>query len=43
MAQREYFRGKKIAADLIFEHEPGYPRLLSEISDASPFLWAFGH
>ena len=43
MAQREYFTGKKIAADLIFEHEPGYPRLLSEISDASPFLWAFGH
>ena len=43
MAQREYFTGKKIGADLIFEHEPGYPRLLSEISDAPPFLWALGH
>jgi predicted Rossmann fold nucleotide-binding protein DprA/Smf involved in DNA uptake len=38
MAQREYFTGKKIGADLIFDHEPGYPRLLSEISDAPPSL-----
>ena len=43
MAQREYFTGKKIGADLIFEHESGYPCLLSEISKAPPFLWAFGH
>ena len=43
MAQREYFTGKKIGADLIFDHEPGYPRLLSEISDAPPFLWVLGH
>ena len=38
MAQREYFTGKKIGADLIFEHEAGYPRLLAGISDAPPFL-----
>ena len=38
MAQREYFTGKKIGADLIFDHEPGCPRLLSEISDAPPSL-----
>ena len=43
MAQREYFTGKKIGADLIFEHEPGYLRLLSEISDAPPFLWPLCH
>ncbi|MGB1337109.1 MAG: DNA-processing protein DprA [Planktomarina sp.] len=43
LAQREYFTGKKIGADLIFDHEPGYPRLLSEISDAPPFLWVLGH
>ena len=42
MAQREYFTGKKIGADLIFEHEAGYPRLLAEISDAPPFLWVLG-
>ena len=42
MAPREYFTGKKIGADLIFEHEAGYPRLLAEISDAPPFLWVLG-
>jgi DNA processing protein len=42
MAQREYFTGKKLGADLIFEHEAGYPRLLAEISDAPPFLWVLG-
>jgi len=42
MAQREYFTGKKIGADLIAEHEAGYPRLLAEISDAPPFLWVLG-
>ena len=43
MAQREYFTGKKISTDLIFEHRPSYPRLLSEISDAPSFLWVLGH
>ena len=42
MAQREYFTGKKLGADLIFEHEAGYPRLLAEICDAPPFLWVLG-
>ena len=43
IAQREYFSGKKIGADLIFEHESSYPRLLAEISDAPPFLWVLGN
>lgn len=43
IAQREYFSGKKIGADLIFEHDSSYPRLLAEISDAPPFLWVLGN
>ena len=43
MAQREYFTDKKIGADLIFDHEASYPRLLAEIPDAPPLLWVLSH
>ncbi|OWJ75589.1 DNA-processing protein DprA [Haematobacter genomosp. 1] len=42
LARAEIAAGRAAGARLLFEGEPDYPRLLAEIPDAPPLLWALG-
>jgi DNA processing protein len=41
-AEREYDYGLKLGHTLLAQIEPTYPRLLAEIDDAPPVIWACG-